>query len=62
MLQKYGVFLILVAAITPLPWSAISMLVGSLHYPSKKYLLWALARFIRFAVYAAIIWEANIVL
>jgi membrane protein DedA with SNARE-associated domain len=62
LLQKYGVFLILVAALTPLPWSGISMLVGSLHYPIKKYLLWALSRFIRFAVYAAIIWEANIVL
>jgi membrane protein DedA with SNARE-associated domain len=60
LLQKFGVFLILVAALTPLPWSAISMLVGSLHYPTKKYLFWALFRFIRFAVYAAIIWEANI--
>ena len=61
LLQKYGVFLILVAALTPLPWSGISMLVGSLHYPAKKYLFWALSRFIRFAVYAAIIWEANFV-
>lgn len=61
-LQKYGVFLILVAALTPLPWSGISMLVGSMHYSTKKYLYWALSRFLRFAVYAAIIWEANIVL
>jgi membrane protein DedA with SNARE-associated domain len=61
LLQKFGVFLILVAAITPLPWSGISMLVGSLHYPLKNYLFWALSRFIRFAVYAAIIWEANFV-
>jgi membrane protein DedA with SNARE-associated domain len=62
LLQEYGVFLILVAALTPLPYSAISILVGSLHYPTKKYLLWALSRFIRFAIYAAIIWEANFVL
>ena len=61
LLQKYGVFLILVAALTPLPYSAISMLVGSFHYPVKKYLYWALSRFIRYAVYAAIIWEANII-
>jgi len=60
LLQKYGVFLILVAALTPLPYSAISMLVGSFHYPVKKYLYWALTRFIRYAVYATIIWEANI--
>ena len=61
LLQKFGPFLILVAALTPLPWSGISMLVGSLHYPTKKYLFWALFRFIRFAVYGAIIWEANLV-
>jgi len=58
-LQKFGFFMILVAAITPLPFSAISMLVGSLHYPLSKYLWWASARFIRFFVYALIIWEAG---
>jgi len=61
MLKEYGYFLILVAALTPLPYSAISMIVGSFHYPISKYLLWALTRFIRYAVYAAIIWEANLV-
>ncbi len=61
MLQKYGYFLILVAALTPLPYSAISMLVGSFYYPVKNYLWWALSRFIRFGIYAAIIWEANLV-
>lgn len=60
LLQKYGVFLILVAALTPLPFSAISMLVGSLHYPMRRYLLWALSRFLRFAVYAFIIWEVGL--
>lgn len=59
--KKYGAFLILVAALTPVPYSAISMLVGSFHYPMKKYLFWALSRFIKFAVYATIIWEANII-
>lgn len=59
MLQKYGFFMILVAAITPLPFSAISMLVGSLHYPARRYLLWAASRFLRFLVYAFIIWEAG---
>jgi membrane protein DedA with SNARE-associated domain len=57
LLQKYGVFLILVAALTPLPYAGISMLMGSFRYPLKRYLLWALTRFIRFAVYAAIIWK-----
>ncbi len=61
MFQKYGAFLILVAALTPVPFSAVSMLVGSFHYPMKKYLFWALSRFIRYAVYAVIIWHANLV-
>ncbi len=56
---KYGAFLILVAAMTPLPFSAIAMLVGSFHFPVKKYLLWSLSRFLRFALYAIIVWEAN---
>lgn len=59
LLQKFGFFLILVASLTPLPFSGISMLVGSLHYPVKKYMIWALARFVRFFVYAFIIWEAG---
>jgi membrane protein DedA with SNARE-associated domain len=59
--QKYGAFLILVAAITPLPYGAVSMMVGSFRYPMNKYLFWALSRFIRFAVYGIIIWEARLV-
>lgn len=58
-LQKFGFFLILVAALTPIPFSGISMLVGSLHYPLSKYLWWASSRFLRFLVYAIIIWEAG---
>lgn len=58
LLNKYGAFLILVAALTPLPYSAISMLIGSFHYPISRYLFWASSRFIRFAVYGYIIWEA----
>jgi hypothetical protein len=62
LLQKYGFFLILVAAVTPLPFSGISMLVGSLHYPATRYLLWASSRFLRFFLYALIIWEAGALL
>lgn len=58
---KYGAFLILVAALTPVPYSAVSMLVGSFHYPMKKYLYWALSRFVKYAVYGALIWEAGMV-
>ena len=59
LLRKYGLFLIIVAALTPLPWSAISLLVGSAGYPSKKYLRYALFRLLRFAVYGYVIFQSH---
>lgn len=59
LLQTYGLYLILVAALTPLPFSAVAMLVGAVKYPGKNYAYWSLARFARFAVYGWVIWEAN---
>lgn len=61
LLQKYGAFLILVAALTPVPYSAVSMMVGSSNFPAKSYLTWALSRFAMFAVYGVIVWEAGMV-
>ena len=61
-LREYGLFLILVAAITPLPFSGICMLVGAVKFPFKNFLFFSLARFLRFAAYSWIIWEANIML
>lgn len=60
-LKKYGLFLIIVAALTPLPWAAISLLVGSVGYPSKRYLKYALFRFLRFAVYGYIIYQTHVI-
>jgi membrane protein DedA with SNARE-associated domain len=60
-LNIYGLYIIIVAALTPLPFSGVSMLVGSVKYPLRKYILYSLTRFIRFAVYSWFIWEANII-
>ena len=59
-LNHYGGFLVIVAAITPLPFSGIAMLVGSVKYSFRKYLLFSLFRFARFIAYSIIVWEANI--
>lgn len=59
LVRKYGLFLIIIAALTPVPWSASSLIVGSAGYPSKKYLLYALSRIVRFAVYGFFIFHAN---
>lgn len=57
--QHYGGFLVIVAALTPLPFSGICMLVGAVKYSFRKFLLLALIRFARFGVYAYIIWQTN---
>ena len=56
-LNSYGFFLIIVASMTPLPYSGTAMLMGSVNYPFKRYFIYALARFIRFAIYALVFWE-----
>ncbi|WP_258103032.1 YqaA family protein [Marinoscillum sp. MHG1-6] len=59
-LNRFGGFLIIVAAWTPLPFSGVCMLIGAVKYPAKRFLIISLSRFLRYATYAAIIWEANI--
>lgn len=59
--NKYGGFLLIVAAVTPLPYSAICALVGSVKYPIKKFFLIALFRFARFGVYGYLVWKASLV-
>lgn len=61
MLKKYGLFLIIVAALTPIPWSAVSLLVGSAGYPSKRYLKYALFRLLRFAIYGYFIYQTHVI-
>lgn len=59
LVKKYGIFLIIVAALTPLPWSAVCLLVGSAGYPSGRFLKYALFRLLRFAVYGYIIFQTH---
>lgn len=58
-LNRFGGFLIIVAAMTPVPFSGVAMLVGSIRYSFKKYLLFSSTRFLRFAAYAYVIWQAH---
>jgi uncharacterized membrane protein YdjX (TVP38/TMEM64 family) len=57
--RKYGLFLIVVAAVTPLPYSATSLVVGSSGYSNRLYLLAATTRILRFAVYGYIIYQTH---
>ncbi len=58
-LRKYGLFLIIVAAITPVPWAAVCLLVGSANYPAKKFFLYALTRLARFVVYGFVVYQSH---
>jgi len=58
-LSKYGLFLIIVAALTPVPWAAVCLLVGSAGYPAKRFLLYALFRILRFIVYGYIVFQTH---
>ena len=58
-LQQFGLYLIIIAALTPIPFSGVAMLIGSVRYPLSRYLLFSLFRFMRFAIYAWVFWEVR---
>ena len=59
-LNRFGGFLIFVGAVTPIPFSAICMLVGATKYPFPKFLLIATTRILRFVVYSFAIYQSHI--
>jgi membrane protein YqaA with SNARE-associated domain len=61
LLKKYGQYLMLVAALTPVPFSGTAMLVGAVNYPFKNYLLISLSRFLKFALSAWVLWHAKLI-
>jgi membrane protein YqaA with SNARE-associated domain len=56
-LQKWGGFFVFVGAMLPIPHSVVSLASGLIKYNFKHYLLWALFRYVRFAIYAAVIFQ-----
>ncbi|MBE0641237.1 MAG: VTT domain-containing protein [Bacteroidales bacterium] len=59
-LKRYGSFLIIVAALTPIPFSAICMLVGAIEYPFRKFLAYASFRILRFTLYAWVMQQVSL--
>ncbi|MBN2744433.1 membrane protein YqaA with SNARE-associated domain [Breznakibacter xylanolyticus] len=56
-LRKWGGLFVFVGAMLPLPHSLVSMACGLIKYDLKYYLLWALFRFLRFYIYALVIFS-----
>jgi membrane protein DedA with SNARE-associated domain len=56
-LRKWGGVFVFLGAVSPLPHSMVSMASGLIKYNFKHYLLWSLFRYIRFLVYALVIFQ-----
>lgn len=56
-LKKYGGFLVIVGATTPVPYSATCMLAGSINLDFKYFLLITITRIVRFSVYGWMVWN-----
>lgn len=56
-LRKWGGLFVFLGAVSPLPHSIVSIACGLIKYNFKRYLLWSLFRFLRFIVYALIIFQ-----
>lgn len=56
-LRKWGGFFVFVGAMLPIPHSLVSLASGLIKYNFRSYLLWALFRYARFAMYAAVIFQ-----
>ena len=56
-LRKWGGFFVFVGAMLPIPHSVVSLASGLIKYNFRSYMLWALFRYARFAVYALVIFQ-----
>ncbi|MCH8555650.1 MAG: VTT domain-containing protein [Schleiferiaceae bacterium] len=54
-IRRFGGLLIFIAAIAPLPFSPISVVAGVVKFPFRKYLFVALSRYVRFFLYALVL-------
>ena len=59
--HQFGGFLLFVAAVTPIPYSGICMLMGAVNYSKRNFFLITLFRFLRFAVYGYVMWRASLI-
>lgn len=56
-LRKWGGLFVFIGAMLPLPHSIVSLACGLIKYNFKLYLFWALFRYLRFVIYAAVIFQ-----
>jgi hypothetical protein len=55
--RRWGGIVIIISALTPLPYATISFLSAAFGFPFHRYLLYASTRLIRFAILGYIFWH-----
>lgn len=58
LIEKWGGIVIIMAALFPLPFAMISTIAGIVKYPFRTFALYGLTRYIRFFLYAIVIFGA----
>jgi membrane protein YqaA with SNARE-associated domain len=56
-LRKWGGLFVVLGALSPIPHSIVSLASGLIKYNFKQYLLWSLFRYVRFIIYALVIFQ-----
>lgn len=56
-LKKWGGFFIVAGAMLPIPYSMVSLTSGLINYHIKYYLFWSLFRYLRFFLYALVVFR-----
>lgn len=57
--HRYGGVIIILSALTPLPFATISLISATLGFKFTKYCLFASLRFIRFVIYGYVFWQGE---
>ncbi|MDX9880974.1 MAG: hypothetical protein RBS73_02845 [Prolixibacteraceae bacterium] len=57
--KRFGGALIVIAALTPLPWATISLVMGIIGYNYNRFSLYALSRIFRFALNGFLIFQSG---
>lgn len=57
--KKFGGLLIVIAAITPLPWATVSLVMGALEYRYQSFTYYSLSRILRFVVNGFLIFQSG---
>lgn len=57
--RRFGGFMIFIAAVTPIPFSAICMIAGAGRFNFMTFLLISVSRFLRFLLYGYLVWRVD---